>query len=183
MNKLFFNKAVFGLLLLVSAYEANAQQIVAISPPFATSTDNNVVLTYDASQGNAGLLGESVIYAHTGVITTLSTSGSDWKYVLTNWTTNLPKALLTRVGSSNLYTLNIGNIKTFYGVPANETVLKLSMVFRNADGSKTGKTASGGDIFLDINQGGFQVKLNSPSKASFYLPTDSVSFLGTASVK
>ncbi len=183
MNRLFFSKVVFGLLFLFSAYNLSAQQIVAISPPFATSSDNNVVLTYDASKGNAGLLGESVIYAHTGVITTLSTSGSDWKYVLTNWTTNLPKALLTRVGSSNLYTLNIGNIKTFYGVPANETVLKLALVFRNADGSKTGKTASGGDIFLDINQGGFQVKLNSPNKASFYLPTDSVSFLGTASVK
>lgn len=159
----------------------NAQQIVVISPPFATTSNNNVVLTYDASQGNAGLLGESVIYAHTGVITNLSTSGSDWKYVLTNWSTNLPKALLTRVGSSNLYTLNIGNIKTFYGVPANEAVLKLAIVFRNADGSKTGKTTSGGDIFTDINQGGFQVKLNSPTKASFYLPTDTVRFFGTAS--
>jgi hypothetical protein len=158
-----------------------AQQIVSISPPFATANSNNVVLTYDASQGNAGLLGQSVIYAHTGVITNLSTTSSDWKYVLTNWTTNLPKALLTRVGNTNQYTLNIGNIRSFYGVPANEQILKIALVFRNADGSKTGKTSSGGDIFVDVNQGVFQVKLNAPTKSSFYNVTDTVKFSASAS--
>jgi 1,4-alpha-glucan branching enzyme len=158
-----------------------AQQIVSISPPFATANSNNVVLTYDASQGNAGLLGQSVIYAHTGVITNLSTTSSDWKYVLTNWTTNLPKALLARVGTTNQYTLNIGNIRSFYGVPANEQILKIALVFRNADGSKTGKTSSGGDIFVDVNQGVFQVKLNAPTKSSFYNVADTVKFSASAS--
>ncbi|MDZ4668627.1 MAG: alpha-amylase family glycosyl hydrolase [bacterium] len=158
-----------------------AQQIVSISPAFANANTANVVLTFDASQGNAGLLGESIIYAHTGVITNLSTSSSDWKYVLTTWTTNLPKALLTRIGSSNKYTLNIGNIRSYYGVPANEQILKLAIVFRNSDGSKTGKTSSGGDIFLDINQGVFQVKLNSPAKMSFYNAADTVRFIASAS--
>ena len=36
-------------------------QVVSISPAFATENDNNVVITFDASQGNAGLLGENVI--------------------------------------------------------------------------------------------------------------------------
>ena len=167
--------------LLVLGNMVWAQQIVSISPPFATANTNNVVLTYDASQGNAGLLGQSTIYAHTGVITNLSTSSSDWKYVLTNWTTNLPKALLTRLGSSNQYTLNIGNLRNFYGVPANEQILKIALVFRNADGSKTGKTSSGGDIFVDVNQGVFQVKLNAPTKASFYNASDTVKFRASAS--
>lgn len=160
-----------------------AQQLISISPTFATANDNNVVITFDASQGNAGLLGESVIYAHTGVITSASTSGTDWKYVLTDWTTNLPKALLTRVGSTNQYTLNIGNIRTYYGIPANETVLKLAFVFRNATGTKTGKTTSNGDIFIDINQGVYQVKMASPLKATFYNAGDTVKVSANASAK
>ncbi|MEI7978669.1 MAG: alpha-amylase family glycosyl hydrolase [Bacteroidota bacterium] len=149
-------------------------QIVSINPTFATSETNNVVLTFNADQGTAGLLGQSTIYAHTGVITNLSTSSSDWKYVLTNWTTNLPKALLTRIGTTNAYTLNIGNIRSFYGVPSSEQILKLAMVFRNADGSKEGKAIGGADIFVDINQGGFQLKINSPIKGTFYNLTDSI---------
>lgn len=182
MNPNFLRYSLF-VLIFQFGLNLNAQQIVTINPAFATANDNNVSITFDASQGNAGLLGQTTIYAHTGVITNLSTSPSDWKYVLTNWTTNLPKALLTRVGSSNTYTLNIGNIRTFYGVPANESVLKLAFVFRNADGSKTGKTTAGGDIFVDINQGVFQVKLNTPTKASFYNSTDNISISGSASVK
>jgi 1,4-alpha-glucan branching enzyme len=177
-------KIIYSLLLsLFFSLSVFAQEIVILSPAFASASDNNVSITYDASMGNAGLLGQSTIYAHTGVITDLSTSSSDWKYVLTNWTTNLPKALLTRVGSTNQYTLSIGNIRTFYGVPANEKILKLAFVFRNSDGSKTGKTQSGGDIFVDVNQGVFEVKLNSPTKASFYALTDSVFINATASAK
>jgi 1,4-alpha-glucan branching enzyme len=178
-----FLRNFFLIAIFLFALNLQAQQIISINPTFATANDNNVSITFDASQGNAGLLGQTTIYAHTGVITNLSTSPSDWKYVLTNWTTNLPKALLTRVGTSNTYTLNIGNIRTFYGVPANEAVLKLAFVFRNADGSKTGKTTAGGDIFVDINQGVFQVKLNTPIKASFYNLADNISLSGSASVK
>ncbi len=171
-----YNFKLLLLLIFISyhSFKLNAQ-IVTISPSFATAETNNVILTFNADLGTAGLLNQSVIYAHTGVITNLSTSSSDWKYVLTNWTTNLPKALLTRVGTTNAYTLNIGNIRSFYGVPSGEQVLKLAMVFRNADGSKEGKATGGADIFVDINQGSFQLKINSPTKGTFYNVTDSVS--------
>jgi 1,4-alpha-glucan branching enzyme len=173
-------KFLLSLLVFVGA-EKMAAQPVSINPPFATANDNGVVITYDASQGSAGLLGENTIYAHTGVITSASTSGSDWRYVLTNWTTNLPKALLTRVGTSNRYTLNIGNIKAYYGIPSGETVLRLAFVFRNTDGTKTGKTAAGGDILIDINQGIFQAKVNSPQKGSFFNLSDSFTVSATSS--
>ena len=168
-----FKLLLLLLIIIYHSFKLNAQ-IVSISPGFATAETNNVTLTFNADLGTAGLLNQSVIYAHTGVITNLSTSSSDWKYVLTNWTTNLPKALLIRVGITNTYTLNIGNIRSFYGVPSGEQVLKLAMVFRNADGSKEGKATGGADIFVDINQGSFQLKINSPAKGTFYNVTDSV---------
>jgi hypothetical protein len=173
MQKRYNFKLLLLLFISYHSFKLNAQ-IVTITPGFATAETNNVILTFNADLGTAGLLNQSVIYAHTGVITNLSTSTSDWKYVLTNWTTNLPKALLTRVGTTNAYTLNIGNIRSFYGVPSGEQVLKLAMVFRNADGSKEGKATGGADIFVDINQGSFQLKINSPAKGTFYNVTDSV---------
>ena len=89
----------FALALIITSF-LYGQQLVSISPAFASAADNNVVITYDASLGNAGLLGEASIYAHTGVITSSSTSGSDWKYVIAGWGVNLPKALLTRIGTA-----------------------------------------------------------------------------------
>ncbi|MES2728127.1 MAG: alpha-amylase family glycosyl hydrolase [Bacteroidota bacterium] len=181
MYKQLLKNALQIIFIVIFCTKFSTAQVVTISPAFATADDNNVVITFDASLGNAGLLGESTIYAHTGVITDKSTSGSDWKYVLTDWSTNLPKALLTRVGSSSVYNLTIGNIRTFYGVPATEKVLKIALVFRNANGSKTGKTVSGGDIFIDISQGSYQVKLNNPIKASFFNAGDSISISCSAS--
>ena len=176
MQKTFnFKTKLLLLFIFISSglVKINAQ-IVTLNPGFATAETNNVILTFNADMGTAGLLNQSVIYTHTGVITNLSTSNSDWKYVLTNWTTNLPKALLTRVGTTNAYTLNIGNIRSFYGVPSGEQILKLAMVFRNADGSKEGKATGGADIFIDINQGSFQIKINAPTKGTFYNSSDSV---------
>jgi len=176
MNKNLKNTIKLFLIIYLNILGVKAikAQIVTLNPTFATSETNGVVLTFNADQGTAGLLGQPTIYAHTGVITNLSTSNSDWKYVLAPWATNLPKALLTRVGTSNSYTLNIGNIRSYYGVPSNEQILKIAMVFRNTDGSKEGKATGGADIFFDINQGVFQVKINTPIKGTFYNLTDNV---------
>ena len=43
---------------------------------------------------------------------------------------------------------------------------RLAFVFRNANGSKEGKTASGGDIFLDVLESGLQVSLTSNLEGS-----------------
>lgn len=172
-------KYILGFAILLLANFAFAQ--VTMNPPFATDADNNVVITYDASQGNAGLLGESTIYAHTGVITDKSTSSTDWKYVIAGWSTNTTKALLTRIGSTNIYTLNLDNIRSFYNVPAGETILKLAFVFRNANGSKTGKTASGGDIFVEIGQGNFQISVTQPVAGKFYSQSTNIAIVAQSS--
>ncbi len=98
------------------------------------------------------------VYAHTGVITDKSTSGSDWKYVIAEWSTNLPKAKLTKV-SANVWTLTISpSIREFYGVPAEEKILKMAFVFRNSGGTVTGRDVGGTDIFYDVSEAAtFQV--------------------------
>lgn len=143
-------KQVLLSILLVSSVAS--AQIVTLAPTIVTQNDT-VTITFDASQGNAGLLGVSPVYMHTGVVTNLSSSPTDWRHVQGNWGTADPKVLMTDIGN-NKHQLTY-HINSFYNVPSNETVQSLAFVFRNVDGSKEGKTAANGDIFVPISQGGF----------------------------
>ena len=155
----------FTIIFILWQTEAVAQ-IITADPVFPTD-QSQVVITFDATQGNAGLAGYTGdVYAHTGVITTASQSGSDWKYVVAAWTTNLPKAKMTRIGT-DLYTLTIGpDIRAYYGVPEGETILQMAFVFRSAGpvgGSVlVGKTEQNGDIFYDVYAGGLNVVFVQP---------------------
>ena len=102
------------LLFCLTAFYQLSDAQVTCNPILPTST-KPVTITFDATQGTAGLKDYTGdVYAHTGVITDKSTSISDWKYVIATWTTNLPKAKLTRV-SPNIYTLEIApDIRSFY---------------------------------------------------------------------
>lgn len=136
-------------------------QVVSLSPVFPTQSQT-VTITYDASKGNAALLGQNTVYAHTGVITNLSNSPNDWRYVQGNWGTDDSKVKMTSIGN-NKFQLSF-NIASFYGVPSSENVQKLVFVFRNANGSIVGRNTDGSDIFVSIGDGSFRYNIiNNPS--------------------
>ncbi len=150
-----------------------AAQLVYSDPSYATEYDS-IVIYFDATKGNAGLLNYTgEVYAHTGVITDLSTQPSDWRYVVTPWpggsgTANTLKNKLVRI-STNLYKLTIGRPRMYYishengaTIPATEHILKLAFVFRSADGSRTGRDVGGADIFLTLYKAGLTVIIEEP---------------------
>jgi len=141
-------------------------QIVHTSPSFPTG-EQAVTITYNAALGSGGLKDyEGDIYAHTGLITSNSDSESDWKYVQTNWAENTPETKLSKVGD-NLYTLTITpSIIEYYEVDPSDEILRIALVFRNEDGSITGKTDSEGDIFIDVFTNELSVKINDPEQNS-----------------
>jgi pullulanase/glycogen debranching enzyme len=149
--------------LLILNWGARAQVTTDLSFP---SADQPLTITFDAAQGSQGLINYTGdVYAHTGVITSLSSGGSDWKYVVADWTTNLPKAKMTRT-ATNTYTLSITpSIKGYYGVPEGEEILQMAFVFRSSDGTKTGKTDAGGDIFVTVYSSGLSTSLSSPTSS------------------
>ena len=167
-------KKIFTLLsFMVALFITMNAQIVTPSPLLLQESSSNVVLTYNAasSLGNGGCKGMTAndpVYAHIGVITNYSTSTSDWKYVQSTWPTsasdanaNKDKNRLTYQGN-DLWTLTIGDLRTYFGITdTNEHIEKIAMVFRNASGSKEGKTASGGDIFVDVLEEGFKMLVTS----------------------
>ena len=149
-------------------------QVVTTNP--SLPTDNaSVTITFDATQGNAGLAGYTGdIYAHTGVITNKSTSGSDWMHVIAGWSENTTKAKMTPLGNDKYELVISPTIREFYGnVPATELIQKMAFVFRNADGSKTGKTAAGGDIFVDVYEAGLAVSITTPDVQPYFVDAGS----------
>ncbi|MCX6306574.1 MAG: alpha-amylase family glycosyl hydrolase [Bacteroidetes bacterium] len=162
-----FYVLLFTAFLLLS--HAGLAQVIVTSPIFPTDNDSCTVI-FDAALGNGGLNNVSPpIYAHTGVITNLSTTSSDWKYVVAGWAENLPKALMTPLGN-NKYQLKVKPaVRSYYGVPVSEQIEKMAFVFRNADGSKTGKNADGSDIFVDMYSNTFNVNIVLPAVKSLFL--------------
>ena len=166
----------FSLLILIAILTIPAlrAQVIYSEPAFATAEDA-ITVYFDATQGNAGLANCNCdVYLHTGVITNLSSSNSDWKYVPTTWgVANAAWRMTPVAGQPNLYRYTFSpSLRAYYGVPASETILKQAFVFRNGNGSLSGREANGGDIFLDIYQGGagFLALLQSPSSSALVVP-------------
>jgi 1,4-alpha-glucan branching enzyme len=156
------------LAFLFLSCSLSAQTVVTV-PVYPTDNDS-VTVIYDATKGNGALKNvPPPIYAHTGVITNLSTSPSDWRYVIASWTQNLPKALMTPLGN-NLYQIKMKpDIRSWYGVPSSEQILKLAFVFRNSDGSIVGREADGGDIFTNVYPSTTSIIIQEPTDKALYL--------------
>ncbi len=150
-------KIIYLLVLLFSL--STFAQLVTWEPVYFTE-DDSVTVYFDATLGNGGLedyTGD--VYAHTGLITSKSSNPSDWRYVIADWPINKAKAKLTRE-SDNLYSLKISpTIIDYYltsegkSLESGEEIEKLAFVFRSSDGSREGKTSSGGDIFIELGLG------------------------------
>lgn|GEM_PF-84801 len=141
--------------------------LVTTNPPFPLE-GIPVTIYFNATLGNGGLYNYTGdVYAHTGVITNLSTSSTDWKYVKTTWGQNTPETKLTEIGD-NLFSMVIANIRQYYGVPAGEKILKMAFVFRGGEPNPGGnypehKNADGSDILADVYEPALRVKIMNPS--------------------
>lgn len=153
-----------NILLLIAVFVwggiLNAQ--VMTSDPAIPTDENQVTLTFYADRGDQGLKDYTGdVYAHTGLITDKSTSGSDWKYAPT-WGDNDAKYKMTRV-SANVYTLDVTpSVREYYGVAAGDIIEQMAFVFRSGDKSKTGKDTGSKDIFVDVSAEELAVSIESP---------------------
>lgn len=164
------------LLLIISISWA---QVVSPNPPFPSSQDR-IILTFDATLGNRGLEGfQGTVYAHTGLITDQSKTGSDWKYVQGKWGTN-NAPVMTKI-SDNKYTLNIGDIYEFYGAPKTEKILQIAILFRSENAEITGRDTDGSDIFINLYDDGFYTQLAAPFSNSIYDLGGNIEIKGFAS--
>lgn len=158
-------------------------QLVYTEPTFPSDNDK-VTIYFDATKGTGGLNNCNCdVYIHTGVITNV---GSSWRYVKTQWGVANSDWKMTKI-ADNLYKYELTpTVRDFYGVLAGEEILKLAMVFRNANGSAEGKAEGGKDIFYELsNPSFFMARLISPSFGSTLVKKQGESFevKGAASLK
>lgn len=150
------------LLLFVSI--VFSQSPVYPEPDYPMEWDS-ITVYFDATLGDQGLMGYTGdVWAHTGVITENSNGPGDWKYVVTEWEQNTVKTQLQPLGN-DLWKLVIGYPHEYYGCPDTERILQLAFVFRNADGSVTGRDVGGADVFLDLYFQGLTVGFIEPSQS------------------
>lgn len=130
-------------------------QLLTTVPEFPT--DNGpLTITVDCTKGNQGLLNyanTNDVYVHIGVITSLSSNNGDWKYVQFHWATTVPAAKATWT-AANKYQYTIGNVRSFFGVPAGETIRRIAMLFRDGAGNRVQRIADGsvdmGNMYIPV---------------------------------
>ena len=160
LTSIFFCLLAAGSLLPGAA----RAQVVAASPTFFTE-NTPVTLTFDATQGNGALAGfTGNVYLWSGVVTNQSPTNTTWRYTHgANFGQADPSAQLTRASTNpNRYTITL-TPRSFYAVPAGETILRLGMIFKDAAGNTVGRSSTGGDIFVDVWQGQFAVRITEPA--------------------
>ena len=159
---------IFTALLCVFTSQA---QVLTTTPTFPKdNSDMSIII--DCSKGNQGLFNYSNtndVYVHVGVITNLSTSPADWKYVKFTWGTTDANAKATSLGN-NRYQYTITNIRAFFGVPASETIRKVTFLLRNGAGTSVHRNSDGSDMYISIYSDAFAGKFLKPALEPRFTP-------------
>jgi hypothetical protein len=165
MKKWFFTG--WFLFLLASG----RAQLLTVTPGFP-SDSSTVSIVVDCSKGNQGLYNyasTSDVYVHVGVITSMSTNQTDWRYVPFTWGTTNPLAQASSLGN-NRYQYTINNIRQFFAVPAAEIIIKIAILFRNGSGSLAQRNSDGTDMFVPVYAGGLGLAFTQPPFQPTYNP-------------
>lgn len=183
MKKYYLFNFLLAFLLSISYIKAQ----VTANPAIFTA-DQAVTLTYDATQSQGQALANlppsvTTITAHVGAI--LVDGGTTWMHVPGVWGSPNAQPKFTRQGTTNIYTLNLPNgIRSMFTAPAiappsTTPIFRVGMVFRengpcgNFGGvptaCKEGKSTTGQDIFLNVNQGTLDIAVTSPTNNNFFV--------------
>jgi hypothetical protein len=120
--------------------------VVVLNPGVTLSpAGDSLTIVYDATQGQTGLVGANKVYMHSGVE---FVPFGGWGVTVGNWGQDDGIGLMDSIGA-NLWRITI-NIPSYYNIPQGQGINGLLMVFRNADGTATGKDQNGNDIFINM---------------------------------
>ncbi len=173
-------KLLLSFLFAIATLVLSAQ--ITTDPVFVTKDyTGTITITFDPTQGNAGMVGATQCYAHTGLITSESKSDAEWKYATATWRGNEAKYKMTQVGDK--WQLTIDNMFSYYGCPTSTVIKKMAFVFNDGKGgTKEGKTDDGKDIFVELYDDGFNVMFTSPTTNQLIEPNESLTFTAASSV-
>ena len=159
----------------------NSDPAVTLVPAFPKA-DEPVTIIYDATQGNGGLLGADKVYMHSGIVVS-GPDGQTWTKVVGNYGQDDGIGEMTKVvGEANKWQITLSpSIRSYYGATTNDLIFRLAMVFRDANGAKSGKSTTNGDFFLDIDPGDYARVTTPATDGIFAVAGDNITFAAEAS--
>lgn len=157
------------------AYSLGFGQLLTWNPDFITENTATVEITVDATRGNQGLKDYATtgdVYIHTGVITTSSTSATDWKYVkFSSFTSPVAGAQAVFLGNNKWKFTISGGLRAFYALPnPSEKILKIAVLFRNGTGTTVQRNADGSDMYIPVYDNGLAVRITQPPIQPLFNP-------------
>lgn len=118
--------------------------------PSKPLSDEKLTIVFDAGQGNKALYGhQGPVYFHAGLITSTSTSSSDWKFVWGDWGKAKEELLMKPLGGDK-YETEI-NIREDFGIDSDVQIYQLALVFRDSKGNKVAKTKDESDFLIPVD--------------------------------
>ena len=159
------------ILMLLFATIGNGQ-LLSWSPQYIQESSSTVDIICDATLGNKGIKDYTPttdIYVHIGVITTSSTSNSDWKGSKFTWGSTTATANATYLGSNKWKFTITGGLRNYFGITnASEKILRIAVLFRNGAGTKVLRNADGSDLYIPIYDNGLYTRIDNPLRTPFY---------------
>ena len=111
------------------------------------------------------------VYVHIGVITNLSASSSDWKYVKFTWGTTTAGAQCTYLGSNKWQYTIAGGLRSFFGITnSGETIKKIAILFRNGNGDSVQRNRDESDMYVPVYDNGLYARIDVPFRQPTYNP-------------
>ena len=162
---------ILGFMLMFISFQGKSQ-LVTVSPNFPKD-DASISIIMDCTRGNKGLMNYANtgdVYVHIGLITSASTGNSDWKYVKYTWGTTDAGAKAFNIGP-NKYQYTVNNIRSFFAVPAGETIKKIAILFRSGNGNQVQRNADGSDMYISIYGSTLAGRFIDPPLEPKYFPT------------
>ena len=110
---------------------------------------DSITIFYDATQGQSGLVGDSNVYLYS----------APQLYPFAGWPVGDPYTRGTYGSNNGVGRMDsLGNNRwsitifpqSYYGVSPDSTIIGIWMIFTNYNGTKTGKDASGNNIFVNL---------------------------------
>lgn len=174
-KRLLMKSFILIILSVVWCITTGTAQLLTTVPEFPTD-NSSLTITVDCSKGNQGLLNyanTNDVYVHIGVITNLSSNNTDWKYSKFGWATTDAAAKATWI-AANKYQYTISNIRTFFGVPAGETIRKVALLFRNGSGSQVQRISDPsvdmGNMYITVYNNALTGKFTAPPMEARFVP-------------
>jgi hypothetical protein len=167
---------VFSILFALLGASSLQAQLLTWTPDFIRDTGTTTIeITADASRGNKGLQGYSNltdVYVHIGLITSLSSSSTDWKYVkFSSFSTPNAPAQCSSLGSDRWKFTITGGLRSFFNVTnAGERILKIAVLFRNGAGTQVLRNTDGSDMYIPVYDNGYAIRIDKPFRQPLYLP-------------